>query len=296
MKLSRVVLVGSLFLASTAAAETKSWGALKGKLPAGTNVVGSIDAAALRATPSFPKVMDFLRSEDKDIGAMLDLVKATCGMELPAMVGDIAFAVDVKEKGVLVIQLAGTDQTKATDCATKVLAKIEPKAKIATKVTGKITEYALDANSKLYAAWLAPDLVAISVDDDSPAPLEAMMKGAAASGDLATYLGKANTAGAAWAAFNINDDVKGGWASLALGKTVAVAIRVSGMTPKDGEKARKEANDAKKKGLDRSAKLPELKKVFQAMKVGGAGADVTVDVSVPEASIPALLPAFDKVF
>lgn len=32
------------------------------------------------------------------------------------------------------------------------------------------------------------------------------------------------------------------------------------------------------------------------MKIGGKGAEVTVDLSVPEASIPALLPALDKVF
>jgi hypothetical protein len=297
MKLSRVVLVGALCVASTAAADSKSWGALKGKLPAGTIIVGGADGTAIRATPSFPKVLDFLRSEDKDVGAMLDLVKTTCGMELPAMIGDISFAIDAKEKGVIVLSLSGTDQTKATDCVTKVLAKIEPKAKIATKVTGKITEYSVGPNDKLYAAWLAPDLVAISVADNSSAPLDAMLTGAAASGDLATYLGKTNPAAAGWVALNINDDgVKGGWATLALGKTVAVTLRLTAATPKDGDKARKEAKDAQKKGLDRSAKLPELKKVFMAMKIGGTGADVSVDVSVPESSIPALLPAFDKVF
>src|SRR4051812_31100058 len=121
MKLSRVVLVGALFVASTAAADTKSWAALKGKLPAGTIIVGSADAAALRATPSFPKVMDFIRGEEKDVGAALDLVKTTCGMELPAMIGDAAVALDVKDNGVIVVALSGTNQTKITDCLTKVL-------------------------------------------------------------------------------------------------------------------------------------------------------------------------------
>lgn len=297
MKLSWVVLVGALFVASTAFADSKSWAALKGKLPTGTVIVGGADAVAIRATPSFPKVLDFLRSEDKDVSAMLDLVKATCGMELPAMLGDVAFAVDVKEKGVVVLGLSGTDQTKATACFTKVLAKVEPQAKITAKVTGKITEYSVGPSDKLYAAWLAPDVVAISIEENSHAPLDAMMAGAAASGDLATYLGKANTTAAAWAAFNVNDDgLKGGWGTLTLGKTLTFALRLTGMTPKDGEKARKEAKDMQKKGLERSKKLPELKKVFQAMKVGGAGAEVTLDAAMAESSIPALLPAFDKVF
>jgi hypothetical protein len=296
MKLSRVVLVGALFVASTAAADSKSWAALKGKLPAGTIIVGSADGAAIRSTPSFPKVMDFIRGEDKDVGAMFDLVKTTCGMELPAMIGDISFAVDNKEKGVVVIGLSGTDQAKITTCLTKILASAN--AKLSVKVTGKITEYSFGTNDKMFAAWLAPDVVAISVDEKTPAPLDAMLAGAPASGDLATYLGKATaTATTAWAAFNPNEDgFKGGWGTLTLGKTVSLALRLSGMTPKDGEKARKEAKDAQKKGLERSAKLPELKKVFQAMKVGGAGTDVTVDASMAESSIPSLLPALDKVF
>jgi hypothetical protein len=297
MKLSRVVLVGALFVASTAAADTKSWAALKGKLPAGTIIIGGADGAAIRATPSFPKVIDFIRGQDKDVAAMFDAVKASCGMELPAMIGDLAFAVDAKEKGVVVLALSGMDQTKTTACVQKVIASVDPKIKLGAKVTGKVTEYSVGTNDKLYAAWLAPDVVAISIDEKTSGPLDAMMAGAAASGDLATMLGKTNTAAAGWAVFNINDDgFKGGWGTVTLGKTVALTLRLTGMTPKDGEKGRKEVKDAQKKGLERSAKLPELKKVFQAMKIGGAGAEVTLDMSVPESSIPALLPAFDKIF
>jgi len=300
MKLSRVVLVGALigssFVASAAHAETKSWAALKGKVPASTVIVGSVDATAIRATPSFPKVMEFVRGQGKEIGEVLDLVKTACGTELTAMLGDVAFAFDERERGVIVISLAGMDQKKVTECGTKVLAAVQPKAKLATKVTGKLTEYSI-GNDKLYAAWLAPDMLAVSTEDkDSNVALEAMLAGAAPAGDLAAYVGKANTAAAAWIAGVFKeDDMKGGWATLTIGKTVAVALRATATTPKAVEKARKEANDAKKRGLEKSAKLPELKKVFQAMKVGGTGNEVTVDVSVPESSIPALLPAFDKV-
>ncbi len=297
MKLSRMALIGTLLVASTAAADSKSWAALKGRLPAGATIVGGADVAAIRGTPSFPKALDFFRGEDKDIGAMLDLIKATCGMELPAMLGDIAFTLDAKEKGVVVLGLSGTDQTKVTDCVTKVVAKVEPKAKLSAKVTGKITAYSVGSDETIFAAWLAPDVVAISIDANSQAPLDAILAGAPASGDLATYLGKTTTTAAAWAAFNVNEDgLKGGWGTLTLGKTIALTLRMTGTTPKEGEKARKEAKDAQKKGLQRSAKQPELKKVFSAMKVGGIGAEVTLDASMAESSIPALLPAFDKVF
>src|SRR3954470_16323518 len=107
-----LVVTGLSFVASTAAAETKSWTALKGKLPAGTILVGGADIGALRASPWFPKLVAWIQNEDKDVGAMLGVVKDTCGMELPAMFADIAVAVDNKEKGVLVVGLNGTDQKK----------------------------------------------------------------------------------------------------------------------------------------------------------------------------------------
>ncbi len=295
---SLVVVAGLSFLAGNASADSKSWGALKGKLPAGTIVVGGADIAAMRATPSFPKLVEWITKEDKDVGAMLGLVKQTCGMELPAMVGDIALAIDDKGKGVLVVGLSGIDQTKLTDCVTKVIAKVEPKVKLTGKATGKITEYSMTGeNDKFYASWLAPDLVAISLDENSHAPLDAMMQGAAATGDLGTYLSKAGTVAAGWGAFLINaDGVKGGYGTLALGPTLKFALRVTAVTPKEGDKGRKEMLGIQKKGLERSAKIPEMKKVFQALKVGGKGTEVTVDVAVPEASLPTLLPAFDKVF
>lgn len=297
---SLLVVAGLSLVASNASAESKSWAALKGKLPAGTMIVGGADTTAIRGTPSFGKLLDWIVKEEKDVGAMLDVVKATCGMELPAMLGDIAFAVDNKEKAVIVIGLAGTDQTKLTDCITKVMAKVDPKVKLVAKADPKtkLTEYSVTSEpDKLYAAWLAPDVVAISVEENGHAPLDAMMAGAAATGDLATYLGKVGTPPAVWAAFAVNDDgVKGGWGTLTLGSTLKFALRITAMTPKDGDKGRAEMKSMPKKGIERAAKQPELKKIFQAIKIGGKGAEVTVDAAIPETSLPSLLPAFDKVF
>jgi hypothetical protein len=294
-----LAVVGCLsFVVGSAAADTKSWTALKGKVPATTAILVGADVNALRATPSFGKVVDWIKAQDKDTSAMLDLVKSTCGMDLPAMFSDVTLALTKEEKGVIVIGFNGMDQTKLLDCANKVLAKVDPKMKLTGKASGKLTEYTMTGeNDKLWGAWVSGDVLAVSTEKDGHAMLDAMLAGQAASGDLGGYLSKANTAAAGWAAFYVNDDgFKGGYGTLTLGPTLKVALRLAGMTAKDGEKGRKEVGQGVKKGIERSAKQPELKKVFQSVKVGGKGEEVTVDASVPEASLPSLLPAFDKVF
>lgn len=294
-----LVVVGAVsLLAGSASAETKSWAAIKGKMPASTAIVVSADVAALRGTPSFPKLVDWIKSEDKDTGAMLDLVKSTCGTDLPAMFSDVTLALGKDEKGVIVIGFNGFDKVKLLDCANKVLAKVDPKMKLTATANGKITEYAMTGeNDKLYTAWVSNDVIAISTEKDSHAALDAMLAGQAPSGDLATYLGKAGTTSPVFAAFSVNDDgFKGGYGTLALGSTLKLALRLEGMTPKDGDKGRKEVTESVKKGIERTKKAPDLQKVFKGVKVSGKGTEVNVDASVPEASLPSLIPALDKVF
>ena len=290
--------VSLVCLAGSATAETKSWAAVKAKMPAGAAIVVSADVGALRSTPSFPKLVDWIKMEEKDAGAMLDLVKATCGTDLPSMFSDITLVLDKSEKGVIVIGFNGFDKVKLLDCANKVLAKVDPKMKLNATANGKITEYTMTGeNDKLYTAWLSNDVVAISTEKDGAGPINAMMAGQAASGDLGTYLGKAGATSPVFAAFSVNEDgFKGGYGTLALGSTLKLALRLEGMTPKDGEKGRKEANDAVKKGIERSKKQPDLQKIFKGAKVGGKGAEVSIDASVPEAALPSLIPALDKVF
>ncbi len=295
---SSLVVGAVCLLAGSASAETKSWAALKGKMPAGTAIVVSADVGALRGTPSFPKLVDWIKTEDKDTGAMLDLVKSTCGTDLPSMFSDVSLALDKEEKGVIVIGFNGMDKAKLLDCANKVLAKVDPKMKLNAAVNGKITEYTMTGdNDKLFTTWLSNDVVAISTEKDGKGPLDAMLAGQAPSGDLATYLGKAGATSPVFAAFSVNDDgFKGGYATLALGASLKLALRLEGMSPKDGDKGRKEVNDAVKKGIERSKKQPDLQKVFKGVKVSGKGGEVNVDASVPEASLPSLIPALDKVF
>ena len=289
-------VAATLATTATANAGTRAWDALKAKLPAGTAVIVAADVAAVRGTPSFPKLLEWATTEEQDIGEAINAIKQGCSIDLPAAFDDIAVAVNTDGDGVIAFALTGLDQAKVEGCVRTILTASDPKAKISIKPVGKLTEYAVGSD-RLYVAWLAKDILAISTDVAKRDGLDAMLAGAAATGDLGTYVTRAGTKSAVWGAFLVNDDgFKGGYGTLSLGSTLKVALRLSGMTAADGKKGRDELAKAGKDGRTRTAKDPELSKIFSSWKVGGKGAEVTLDLNVPEKSLPALVPALDKVF
>jgi hypothetical protein len=302
MSRSFAILIGLALAARTASAETKSWAQLKNKLPANTLVVGGVDMAAIRGTSSFPKLVDWYRAETQTAVAILDAFKPVCGMDMPSMVADasVAFSVtnDLEQRLVLVLGLGGMNQGKVTDCITKLLAKVAPTKMLAVKSIGKLTEY--DFGSRLpddgkpftmYASWLASDVVAIEFDDHGHAMLDAMTTGTPASGDLATYVAKTNPAAPAWAAVAVNGDGwKGGFATVTLGKAVKLTARMTGLTAQDGAAHRQKMSDRLRSMIERSASKPELKRVLQAVTLGGKDVEATLDATLPEASLGAVLP------
>jgi hypothetical protein len=291
-----VIFIGLLLATGTAMAETKSWAQLKGKVPAGAMVIGGADIAAIRGTPSFPKFLAWAKTMSAESGAVLDTFKPVCGTDLPSMVSDVSFAFAVsktdEKQSVIVLGLTG-NQAKVTDCITKVLAKLAPTVKLSVKTTGKLTEYNTGSSDTVYASWLAPDVVAISSDRHGHGGLDAMAQGAPATGELATYLGKTSPAAPAWVAFAMHEDgVNGGCATLALGKTVNFAFKMTAMTAKDGDMHRTKMSERVQSTVERAASKPDLKRLLQAVKIGGKDADVTLDVSIPESSLASMLPAF----
>jgi hypothetical protein len=294
------VLAGSALLARSAGAETKSWAAVKGKLPATASVVVGIDVKAVRGLSAFPSLLSSLFSESKDLKETVELVKATCGLDLPSVISDVTVVVNEQEKGAIVIGLDGVDQAKLVGCADKVIQKSDPKLKLSTK-PGKVTEYSLSGQSdKLFAAWLANDVVAISTDARSRDLLDAVLAGKPASGDLAGYLKGANTAALVWGAFSLNKEgFKGGSGAITNAKgTLAISAKLTATAPDVAKKMVAEAKQElarKTKSAEQSA--PKVAKVLKAVTiVERGGADFAVDAAVPVAELPQLLPAFDKVF
>src|SRR5262245_8393676 len=103
-------LAASALAAHTAAADTKSWSAVKSRLPAGTAIVVGADFKAVRGLPSFPGLLSTLFSESKDAKQTVDMVKGVCGFDLPSVISDVTVVATLNEKGAFVIGLDGVDQ------------------------------------------------------------------------------------------------------------------------------------------------------------------------------------------
>jgi len=293
-------LATSALLARGAAAESKSWAAIKARLPASTAIVVGVDVKAIRGLPAFPALLGSLYSESRDAKQTADLVKAVCGFDLPSAIADVTIVANLNEKGAIVIGLDGLDQNKLIACADKVLQKSDPKLKLTAK-PGKITEYSLTGEpDKIYAAWLASDVVAIGTDARSRDQLDALLAGKPAGAELAGYLKSANTSALVWGGAAVNKDgIKGGSGSVSNAKgALAIAVKVTALSAAGAKQMVAEAKQklaTRTKSAEQSA--PMIAKLLKLVVIAQRGtADLAIEASVPEADLPALLPAFDKLF
>jgi hypothetical protein len=297
-------VLGALAIATPASAETKSWAAIKNKLPAETYVVVGIDVKAIRAAPSFGSIMSAVwslpdMSEPKQI---VDLVKSSCGIDVVTAISDVSIAVHKRAKDVVVaIGVEGVDEAKLMDCTGKIAgAKAGTAMKLTAKAAGPLREYTINKSSdRFYVAWPAKDVLVLTDDAEKPASFDAYNAGKAAGGDLGTFIGKAGGVASplVWAAVidpKHKDGFKGGYAALTLAKgTFTVTGRASAIDAAAHKKMLAEAQADLKKGAD-TAPAPELKKLVQAIKLGAAGTDITLDASLAESELPKILPVFLK--
>lgn len=281
--------------ASSAYGEPKSWTALKSNVPTNSEILLSADFKALRAAGSFAKVIDGL----PEVGPALGMIKTTCGLDPAAVISDIA--VSIKSKGpdeiIVAVGLDGVDEAKLVDCATKLVKSSKPKAKVATK-SGKLHEYTISDGTEsktIYAVWPAKDVVVFSAKAEDKATLDAYFNGKPVQGDMATYFGKLSTANTVgWVAAVVNEDhVKGAYGSAAFAKGMFTGtMHVVADSAKDATKLAKEGTDGIKKALTRAP--ANIAKVLNGIKIGAAGDHVTVDGTLADADLPALVPAFLK--
>lgn len=227
-------LAASLVLFSTAAsADSRSWAVAKGMLPDNVNVVVGANLATLRGTSLYGSLLPILMAKEPDLKRAIDMAKDTCAIALDKSIVDATFAMNTDDRGVVIVALdKALDQKRIVDCLTKFVAKAPPapaeadlkgnglkgaakkpdvakadKApappapKLVAKTTGRITEYGLDTQTdRLFAAWLAPDVVAIATDASDKALLEKMLAGKGAKGTITTFLAKAPSTAAIWLA------------------------------------------------------------------------------------------------
>ena len=285
-----------LTLAATASAETKSYAAIKTKLPGPTAVVVGIDIKAARAAAAFPKLLEAAIAESSDVKQALELVKSICNIDPIASLSDATIVADLDDKIVVVLGLDGIDEAKISGCVNKIIQKSDPKGKLTAK-PGKVTEYSMTGEKqKLYAAWLAKDVVAFSSNAERREVLDAVIAGKPATGDLAAMVARTNVNAFAFAAAALNKEgVKGLLGSLQLAKgQLALAAKVVAVDAKTGGTLLADGKKELAELIKRTDNKSPMVKVLKAIKVGGNGAELSIDLALPEADLPALIPAFGK--
>jgi len=298
--------------ASTASAAPKSWAAAKAVLPDDVNVLAGANLAALRATALYQQIVPRLIEKEDEAKLAFDMARATCNIDLHTVIDDATVAIAGDERGVVVLGLGrGIDQKKVIDCLNKLsvqMAKDKPadptakaglkKAppKVSAKTTGKVTEYSISGEpKKLYLAWLAKDVVAISTDADDKALLDKMIGGKGAR-TLGAVMTKVNTNASVWLATTKTAPMQ--QTANATVKSVSGTVDAAqGNVNVDMRAQMGSATEAKKLVDDATAMVaaaksqvpPQFAKIVDSLRLGATGADATVTLSVPEKDLLTIL-------
>ncbi len=298
----------SLFIAAPAAAQSKSWKAVSKSVPSGTTVVFGANLAPIRATASYKAVLQMFLAEEEEAKQAFDLIKTSCAIDVPSAVSDVTVMIREvagDESPLVVLGLDGVDEAKLVACIESVVKQMggPPDLELSSKKKGKITEYTMPGESKkLYAAWLAPDVLAFTEDVNDKAKLTKLLAGKAPRGPLATMLGKVSTTAPLWFAVSIKEKeswgtILGGWGQLDI---AAGTLTGNGhmLTAKAAE-ATAAVADAEKglaEAKTEAAKLPLALKLLNTVKFTTAGAQVDVTASAADRDIVTLLPQLEQIF
>jgi hypothetical protein len=296
-----LVVTASLCAASTASADTKSWTAVKKVIGKGDAIVISVDLAALRGTAAFKQGLQMLMAAEPDAKEVFDNVKSSCGFDIPAVLSDMTFVMrSDAEDPLMAFGLQGIDEPRVIDCIAKVAGQQtgNPAVKITSKRIGKLTEYSVKGEpGKIYAAWLAKDVMVFTEDPDSKSKLQKRIGGKGATGDLARFIGRATTSAPFWFAVAERDTedgrtILGGHGKIELAGGVWKASGAVVMS-KPAEAASMAAEgqaalpEARKEVASQS---PELAKVLGTVSITASGPEVVISGSVSDADLGKLIP------
>lgn len=298
----------SLFIAAPAAAQSKSWKAVSKSVPSGTTVVFGANLAPIRATSSYKAVLQMFLAEEDEARQAFDLIKTSCSLDVPSVISDVTVMIREvagDESPLVVLGLDGVDEAKLIACVESVGKQMGGGAdvKLSSKKKGKITEYTLPGEpKKLYAAWLAPDVLAFTEDVNDKAKLAKLLAGKAPRGPLATMLGKVSTTAPVWFAVSIKEKeswgtILGGWGQLDI---AAGTLTGNGhmLTAKAAEAtaAVADAHEGLAEAKAEAAKQPLALELLDTVKITAAGAQVDITASAADKDIVTLLPQLEKIF
>lgn len=290
-------------LAGSASAETKSWAAIKTKLPSGTIAVASIDFKTLRTSAGFSTLISAFFDDVKVVKQTVDTIKQVCSLDAVATISDITIVVrpdvaPVKDERVLfAFGLDGIDETKLVACADKVLRKMDPKLGITGK-PGKISEYKLAGDPKPhYAAWVAKDVVVVSTTSNVRTDLEAVLKGTVARDTLAASIGKVTQTATGWLALGTHEKVKSGHFTFEIAKgAITIGGKLVADTAANAKRMVDEQNQEIAERIKDDKRKPNATKFLKAMKLTAAGTEVTFKLEAKEGDLRDIVTAFDRLF
>jgi uncharacterized protein YfiM (DUF2279 family) len=292
-----------LVAAPAAHAESRSWAAVKRTITPGAEIVVSVDLVQLRKTAAYRVAMQQVLAKQADVKGGLDLVKATCGIDVPMAITDIT-AVVGKIRGhqapLIVLGLDGVDDAGLQRCLQQVAAKKgNPSAKITATRKGKVTSYTLTGEDKqLHLAWLAPGVLAFTDDPNDRGRLDKVLVGKAPRGELAKMVNGLSTSAAVWFAVLRREQVpeagtmRGVTGALSVvAGTFEVSTRVVMSKPAEASALLTVANaGVAQLGPELSKQAPELAKLLGAVRLAAVGASLEAAVSVSEKQLEALAP------
>ncbi len=297
----------SLLAAGSASADTRSWTAVKKFLGKSDTVVVGIDLARLRTTTAYQQGMTLFLDSEPDAKQVFAMVKDSCGFDVMTSVSDIT--VVMQEGGdhpLISFGLDGIDEAKVVACLGLVAGKMTdmPGVTLTGKKLGKITEYSVKGEKKkLYAAWLAKDVLTFTDDANDRKKLEKRLAGKGAKGDLAKFIGRTSTAAPFWFAVAKREKEDGrlilgghGKLDLAGGLFKAAGAIVMSKPAEATEMVTEGTEGLAKAKAEIGTQSPALLKALNTVTMTAAGAEVVITGSIADKDIATIVPQLESLF
>lgn len=297
----------SLLAAGSASADTRSWTAVKKYIGKGDTVVVGIDLARLRTTSAYQQGMSLFLDSEPEAKQVFAMVKESCGFDVMTSVSDITVVFQGGADHPLIsFGLDGIDEAKVVGCLGLVAGKMTdtPGVKITGKKLGKLTEYGVKGEKKkLYAAWLARDVLTFTDDANDRKKLDKRLAGKGAKGDLAKFIGRTSTSAPIWLAIAQREKedgrlILGGHGKLELdGGLFKIAGAIVMSKPTEAAEMVTEGTEGLGKAkAEIGTQAPALLKALNTVTMTAAGAEVVITAQIADKDIATIVPQLDKIF
>jgi hypothetical protein len=297
----------SLLVTRAATADTRSWTAVKKVLGSGDAIVVGFDLTKLRTTGAYQAGLQLFLADENEAKQVFDSVKSDCGFDVTTVVSDITVVMQKDaENPLIAFGLDGLDEAKVVTCLGIVAGKMTgmPSPKLTGRKIGKITEYSVKGEKKkLYAAWLATDVLVFTDDANDRKKLEKRVAGRGATGALGKYLARTSTTAPFWFAATMNEREGGrtivgahGRIDLAGGVWKATGAMVMSTAAEATDMAAEGNAGMAEAKTEMAGKSPELGRAISTVTIGAKGTEVVISGQIGDKDFATIIPQLDHLF